>query len=240
MDGSPTVIKACINGIHLTQALVDLGCDCYAAIDEELFQKLNLPLIEIGDRRLKGASGAMGNSLISGVTYAMLEIHGYTQLVYFYVVPMLDSPIILGKPWMKHNDITVSPRKERLTHGRGGFTMYTYGNEKETPLIKELREATQVAGSTFGALYTRIRRIQGEKVAESSISAVSLADIDKALQVKKSYTDAELRQVIPKKYHRKLALFSPKKAESLPPHRPGIDHHIEILKDKDGKEPPLP
>ena len=55
----------------------------------------------------------------------------------------------------------------------------------------------------------------------------------------KKYTNPETQ--LPEWIDRKLMkLFDRKEANKLPPYRPGIDHHIELEKDADGKTPEAP
>ncbi|RKF83313.1 hypothetical protein GcM1_160001 [Golovinomyces cichoracearum] len=103
MDDEPTLINVVLNKFYLSHPLVDNGCQCYAAVSENVYQDLNLPLIHISQREVRDASGAMIGAFIRGVTYADVEINGFTQKMYFYVVPMLEHPVILGKPWMIYN-----------------------------------------------------------------------------------------------------------------------------------------
>jgi hypothetical protein len=42
-----------------TSALIDEGCQCYAAINEDLAIGLGLPLVSTETREVKGASAAM-------------------------------------------------------------------------------------------------------------------------------------------------------------------------------------
>lgn len=100
MDDRPMLINITLNKTFLSHALIDNGCQCYAAISETLFVDLDLPLIRIPKREVRGASGAMTGAFIQGVSYAEVDIEGYSQIIYFYVVPMLEHPVILGKPWM--------------------------------------------------------------------------------------------------------------------------------------------
>lgn len=103
MDERPTLVKIVLNYNFLSNALIDNGCQFNTAISEEVFTKLNLPLIPIPKREVRGASEAMTGTFILGVTYVDVEIQGFVLMTYFYVVSMLEHPVILGKPWMTHN-----------------------------------------------------------------------------------------------------------------------------------------
>ena len=73
---------------------------------------------------------------------------------------------------------------------------------------------------------------------KATVFAVSIADINKALQVKRR-TDP--KEKLPNWIYQRFAkLFDYKEADKLPPHRPGIDHKIELEKGPDGKTPEAP
>ena len=149
MNDEPTLLRIIINKNFLTHALIDNGCQCYAAISETLFEELNLPVIPIPKREIRGASGAMTGAFIQGVTYAEIEIGGYLQTMYFYVVPMLEHPIILGKPWMTQNEAYPIPHLKIVRHGKARKDIPTLENEPVEPFISELRSASLVSGSVF-------------------------------------------------------------------------------------------
>ena len=72
------------------------------------------------------------------------------------------------------------------------------------------------------------------------VFSVSLRDIKKALAIKAKAT-TNPRTKLPQYYHRFLKVFERTEADKLPPLRgPGIDHKIELIKDKDGKDPDPP
>src|SRR5208282_753443 len=141
---------------------------------------------------------------------------------------------------MEYNRMVVVVYEEHLFYGRAGLKIPTLGKEEVIPLIKEIRIARLMTGVTFGVEIKRIRRNHGSQVVKAAIIKVSIADIDKALRPKKEYTWEELKSLIPVRLYQYLPLFLKEEAARLPPRRSGTDHYIEIKKDKDGKELPLP
>ncbi len=238
MNGESPQLELLVNGSHFTVALADTGSECYASISKDLYLKLRLPHLPITPRRLRGASGEMKTEKIECVTYASVDLDGFAQMMYMYVVPDLAFPIILGDPWMRHNRVVYDATKQLLRHARGNMECSTA--PKEGPLVTELRTARHVVAAVLVAEYKRIQRGQGAQMASSCLRAISLVDINKALEKKKGLTQGELRQRIPPEYHEFLPLFAKAASEQLPPHRPGADHHIEILKDTEGKDLQLP
>ncbi|KAM4068183.1 reverse transcriptase (RNA-dependent DNA polymerase) [Hirsutella rhossiliensis] len=69
-----------------------------------------------------------------------------------------------------------------------------------------------------------------------SIHAISLSDIE-ALQPKPPVDPSEKVPAEVLKEFRDL--FSPGEAMKLPPHRPGVDHEVNLQPDKNGNEPPF-
>ncbi|ERF68926.1 hypothetical protein EPUS_09504 [Endocarpon pusillum Z07020] len=64
------------------------------------------------------------------------------------------------------------------------------------------------------------------KRRDCEVFAVSLRDIEKALKPKETI---DPRTRLPEQYHEFLSLFDKAAADKLPPHRPGVDHKIELL-----------
>jgi len=160
--------------------------------------------------------------------------------MYFYIIPLLKYPIVFGKPWIEYNRMVVVIYEEYLFYGRAGLKIPALRKEEVIPLIKEIYIARLITGVTFGIEIKRIRRNYGSRVAEAAIIKVNIANIDKALRPKKEYTWKELKSLIPVRLYQYLPLFLKEEAVRLPPRRSGTDHYIEIKKDKDGKELPLP
>ena len=109
-------------------------------------------------------------------------------------------------------------------------------SEEEPANVRAIRAGRLVSATTFGAECRRLKR-RREDIA-SCLRAVSLADIEKALQPKKvvdpkGYVPVEIYE----EFHE---LFSAEKAANLPPRRPGVDHKIPIKKKPDGSEMELP
>src|SRR5947208_16311432 len=91
-------------------------------------------------------------------------------------------------------------------------------------------QSNQVSSSIFIGLVHRARKQPDSGI---KIFTASLKDIKKAVAVKKR-TDPRIK--LPEPYHKHLPLFNMKAADQLPPHRPGINHKIEVKKDENGQE----
>ncbi|RKF79172.1 putative eka-like protein [Golovinomyces cichoracearum] len=68
IDDEPTLINIVLNKVYFSHALIDNGFQCYAAVSENVYQDLNLPLVPIPQHEVCGAFGAMTVAFIRGVT----------------------------------------------------------------------------------------------------------------------------------------------------------------------------
>ena len=82
-----------------------------------------------------------------------------------------------------------------------------------------------------------LRRARRESEKKYEIFSASLADIDKAL-ARKKYVDPASK--LPKVLLKHLELFNEVAADKLPPHRDGVDHKVNLLKDEKGHELAVP
>jgi hypothetical protein len=239
MDGEPFIVDVRLDGTDFIPTLVDSGCLCYSAISERLFQSLRLPSLRITPRRLEGAAGnnAESDTILDTVSYASTDIDGYQQKrVFFYVVPGLAYDLILGKPWLEDADVTLSAREGCLDIGVSNTRVW---NRRKTSHKPPQLKITQVMAAAFMADVRRTRR-ENKKDGiniDAGVYAVSIADIDKALK-QKPRSDPRLK--LPPQYHEWLNVFDRALADKLPIHRKGVDLHIEVEKDEDGKEKTIP
>jgi len=212
MDGNLVFTDVILERNLGTSALIDEGCQCYAAINGDLAKGLGLSFVSHEKRDVKGASAAMQSSSIEGVVAFRMKMRGFKQKVYAYVVPDLAFPLILGNPWKAHNRIRTAPEKHRFFHGRANRWMEEGHNHEEH--------------EDSGNMIT--------------MSAVLSEDIRKALKMKEYPTREELEKALPPEVRDMAPLFCRREAEKLAPHRPGIDHRIELRPLPDGSLPELP
>ena len=109
MNGKLVITGAIVDNIHIISTLIDDGCQCYAAISEALFKRLGLPYIDDGERYVKGVTGDEMKSRTAGVTGFEINFDGHQSLIYAYVVPNPEFPLILGNPWKAHNYVRTAP-----------------------------------------------------------------------------------------------------------------------------------
>jgi reverse transcriptase-like protein/integrase-like protein len=138
---------------------------------------------------------------------------------------------------MKDNDVTLDTRKECLEFRRSGIQVWNKAKPTKAPAKPRV---AQVMASTFLALARKNKREARRKHLDPlamGVYSVSLADIDKALRPKQK---GDPNRLLPSQYREALKSFSRELADTLPPHRQGVDHTIELEKDENGNEKPVP
>lgn len=210
MDGHLNRTGVVLNGANVFSALIDEGCQCYAAISADLFNQLGLPLVNSCNRTIKGPTQDMNGLSVTGVTAFRLEIDGLSERAFAYIVPGLEYPLILGNPWKTKNKVRTAPDEGRFYHGLGRRWIDLW-NDKIPNWI----------GKCIGRTRTdRNASVASKKNTENGISihSVKLSDIEKALAAKKVRTTEDLEALIPPEFHNLLPLFNKREAEKLAPH----------------------
>jgi hypothetical protein len=106
---------------------------------------------------------------------------------------------------MDHQNVTIAPAKKSIYIHSKKFRVRSQEG-------KTLWKPTQrVSAATFAGL---IRRAKAS-LEQVQIFAASLADINKALEPKKT---VNVKALLPKQYQDYFELFNPKEAAKLPPH----------------------
>ena len=235
MNSRPVLVNARLNRGNPIRVLVDTGCDCYAVIDEAIVRKFRIPLVDSKPRKIGGFSELSESVTSPGVVAVVVETAGFDERVFAYIVPSLGQDMFLGRPWLEKNQVVYDAARRKMYHGKGDVTIRLAG-QGEPAEVRAIRSARLVSAAVFAAECRRAKRRQ--KCNTFSIKAISLADIEKALQPKPPIdpSDKVPAEVLEKFRH----LFSPEEAMKLPPHRLGVDHEVNLQPDKNGNEPPLP
>ncbi|KAF7137122.1 hypothetical protein CNMCM5793_007186 [Aspergillus hiratsukae] len=151
----------------------------------------------------------------------------------------MEQDVLLGLPWARSQQVTIqySEQGDRFHIGASNIFV-TLRKESEWKIKEPLR---QVTAATFSTILQRSRkRKQGVEVFSASLN-----DIEKALEkLNKSQKPTDPKTKLPAFYHDKISMkvFRPEVIgqSHLPPHRPGIDHAIELEKDEQGREKAVP
>jgi hypothetical protein len=127
MDSSFFYINTLINLAKFIKAFINNGCLCYAAFNEFMVRALKLSRIFILYKFLKLAEEDMEERKISFITYANVDIDGYKERIFGYVIKKLAFFLILGDPWLKYNNVIYKARKRQ----------FRIGSKKHKLIIKE-------------------------------------------------------------------------------------------------------
>ncbi|WP_423778730.1 retropepsin-like aspartic protease, partial [Escherichia coli] len=233
--------------------MVDTGCRAYGIISENFTKKHNIPRIPVPPMQLSGVDGLTGK-WIKEVAHMSLDIGGnFQQRVFFYITPRAsDYDILLGRNWMADQDATLLDRTQTLlfngsgirvqsTEGKTNLTQVrfttTASREKENLTRVRFSDIKEISAAAFNILYRKSKRKGTARDSKSEVPnktieifAASIADIEKALQVK---PQLDHRDKLP-------PVFDKAKSDTLPPHRQEMDHHIELEKDEKGQTPKVP
>ncbi|KAM4063649.1 reverse transcriptase (RNA-dependent DNA polymerase) [Hirsutella rhossiliensis] len=228
MDGEPFIADVRVNGTDFVPSLVDYGCLCYGAVSKRTFHSLQLPHIRVQPRILENAAGDGKEVKIDKITYVSIDLDGHQQhRVFMYVIDDLNWDMILGKRWMEDQDVHIHAKEGYLEIGSSGVQVRDRRRYQPPQL-----DVSNVMAATFLAEARRDKRKGG-----IGVHSVTMADIDKALRPKPK---TDVMEKLPPQYHKWSRAFSQQLADQLPPHRPGVDLKIEVLKDEHGREKPLP
>jgi hypothetical protein len=225
MEDRPFKISTVINDTTSTSALIDSGCLSYGMIDSRLADRLHLPRISCGPIGLQAVNQVTSNAITEAVCIK-LDVGGrVTPKAYLYVLPKMEEySMILGRPWLRFEHAVKDVEAGTLTFKDTRTVIYEEDKHKYNH--------KQVNAAAF------LMHSQRKRHDRSIVFAASMADINKALQMKRR-TDP--KEKLPDwVYKRFIKLFDHKEADKLPPHRPGIDHRIELEKDSEGKTPEAP
>ncbi|KAM4056451.1 retrovirus polyprotein [Hirsutella rhossiliensis] len=217
-----------VNGTDFVPSLVDYGCLCYGAVSKRTFHSLQLPHIRVQPRILENAAGDGKEVKIDKITYVSIDLDGHQQhRVFMYVIDDLNWDMILGKRWMEDQDVHIHAKEGYLEIGSSGVQVRDRRRYQPPQL-----DVSNVMAATFLAEARRDKRKGG-----IGVHSVTMADIDKALRPKPK---TDVMEKLPPQYHKWSRAFSQQLADQLPPHRPGVDLKIEVLKDEHGREKPYP
>lgn len=248
LDGNHLILPCTLHkdgkGVQI-DALVDSGANGMAFIDQTFAQKHDLKLELLRHpRRLEVVDGRQSVAgRITHMTRIPMNIQGHREALPCFVTKLSQQPIVLGIPWLKLHDVTISWKKNTLTfdsahcHEHCGVKkrIVICGITKEDPMKKPTKDTEKntldirmIGAFPFLYLTDKARK----KSEDFTIFAASMADIEKALAPK---TKIEPKEKLPPEYHEFLDVFSQTEADKLPPHR-AYDHKIRL---KEGTEPPF-
>jgi transposase InsO family protein len=226
MDRKGMYVNAWIDRVHEIQAFVDSGCLCFATVSDRFAQKAKLQRIAIKRRPLHQVVDEQEPIYIDTVVHFKLDIDGHEEFMFAYEIPGQEDDVMLGKGWMERHDVMIEPKWNKLTVRAWNAEVH----------CKKIVMNPNIKRISAAALTAHVQRSRRER-KPLQIFSVSIRDIQKALQQK---VHSDPKQKLPDWMQDLADAFDRKEANRLPPHRPGIDHSIELEKDQNGKEKELP
>jgi hypothetical protein len=143
----------------------------------------------------------------------------------------LGFDMLLGRSWFNKHNVTIAPAKNSIYIHSERTHIHLHSKEEELPPTPMVHEISAVVMQ---------KHIQASKKDKSvSVFAASMANIQKALAPKVHLSLEQIRDLLPPNYRYQLPVFDSNQAAKLPPHRLGVDHHIELIKE-DGKNLQIP
>ena len=207
-------------------AMLDSGCQGYAFLDQNWARDHNVPFYPA--RRpfqLYGFDGdEKEDAFVRYYTRIDLRIGGHVQRdVPFYITPLAHYPIILGHAWLiKHNPRIDWSSKDVVFDSEYCRTRCNLPSEPQRQrmvLSPPTKKGLEIAQISVSACKSFARR------GDCDMFVATIEDIDDALSPKES-VDFLLKA--PPELHDLSDVFSPQKADKLPPHR-SYDHEIRLL-----------
>ena len=260
VDSSPFIIDAVVDVASPTGVFVDSGCLSYCVVNASFARKRSLKRFSVPPRQLQLAAGEAPKPTIREVVEFDLDIDGWTKRTVGYVIPDLMFPVILGKPWLEMNDVVYYAKDRKLEVGVTGQVIRERGwtkAEEFAPFCARpagLRVMTAAFKAAKGALYAEMEAIMRlakkereqavlkgpQSLRRAAIFTTSMAEINQALKPKLPITRADIEAALPLPLRHHWWTFFPKDGSELPPHRPHLDHAIELQKDESGNEVAAP
>jgi len=229
--------EAIVNDVYNARVLVDDGSGCYASINPRVVQRMKLPTLAIVPRTIAGVF-EVGTGAVTEVAKFSFDIGGHTTRDAFaYVLPGQHEDIILGRPWLQQQMVVTDEAAMHFTFKLSGIRVYDKETHDTYDVAAKTLRIAQLSGAHYSAMARRARRKPQDGLRMFS---VTMKDIDQALKPKTKPSIEEIEKDLPRHYQDFLNVFDPKEANTLPSHRPGIDHEIPIENDETGKPKELP
>ena len=237
MNGSPFTIPLLLDGCQYVRALVDSGCGCFGAIDDQLAASVGAEIIRIPPRKVRLAVGGVEEGVINQIAMITYDIDGWRARGAAYVLPQLTYSIILGRPWMDWTGAVMDPRNKQLTIRKAGGLVVREWDKRQNESQMHPIEIKNVISIN--------RKGKGEVHCE--IALTNIRDITRVLAMtipsekeKDPEWVTEDNKALPEELEDFKDLFDKAKASGLPPHRGRMDHHIRLKQKEDGSLPELP
>ena len=156
IDESLFLIPLFLNKLKHVKALVDLGCECFSAINKRVAKQVGSLFINIPPRLLRQAAGLLHNTRISQLVVVNYDVDGWATRMVAYVVLGLTHNIIMGKLWMSREGVVLDPQKGILTIQRANNMIVKECNSRIS-----MPSTSVILATAINALVQRERRKPG-------------------------------------------------------------------------------
>jgi hypothetical protein len=113
MLAPPITVYVLVNQSKYTSALIDSRCLSYALITCSFVRRAKLERITIPRKPIVSVNDQV--SWVDEVAKFTFNMNGYTETRFAYVTPNdAKEDIILGRPWMNRNKVTIAPAKKSI------------------------------------------------------------------------------------------------------------------------------
>jgi hypothetical protein len=225
MDSELFVANGIVNDQFTVNVMIDSGCTIYSLCDPSFLKrsKNTIQRIPVKPFEIEAFDGKPQQT-VNEVCVYNLDLEGYHERIWAYVVPLDGYDFILGNPWIIKRDVHINGKQQQLlvdgirVNSQGDFLRRTQGFT-----IRQVNAAAFKVWAKRKTDYTNLY------TNHPRVFAASLADINKALdKLNRKDKALNLRELLPIQYHEYLSVFDQKKANELPPHRTGLDHAVDI------------
>ena len=139
MNGDLIIVKVLINRVSFKPILINTGCKYYSIVDKDFIIKLQLPRIKIPPKPITNFikdNTKKPRVKITKIVKFSINIQGYRQNIFAYMVPTLLNPVIIGLPWIREDNIIIKPATNTLIINSYKLIIST----KETPISLRIKE----------------------------------------------------------------------------------------------------
>jgi hypothetical protein len=229
--------------------LIDCGATGIEFMDQDFAHHYDVPLRALKEKRqvevIDGRTIESGD--ITHVAEVGMNIQDHKERIPTFATKLGHYPMVLGIPWLRLRDVAVRFASNTVMFG----SQYCVDHCQDAPVTvqgvtEEPPEPVYEEKKLWTADIRKPRPFRGNivmlngssffrtvKRGKPAVFKPSLYDINKAIEAK-DLKEIPLEEVIPKRYHEFLPLFSKLLPDRLPPHRPNIDHEIRL---KEGEVP---
>ena len=99
MDNNSITVEILINKVLFKPILINTGYKYYSIVDKDFIMELRLPRVKIPPKPITGFIKENTKEPwveITEIAKFSIDIQGYRQNIFAYVVPALSNPVIMG------------------------------------------------------------------------------------------------------------------------------------------------